>query len=283
VTAGRRLLLASCVGFALIAAAAVSDLLVGSFWAHHALLTSLLANLLVVGVTVAVVNQAIELRDRRRWSLLAQSVLFALIQSARATWTGLVEVLELTEVRTGAVESLLETASVARDSARVSSAITELLGDSRRRSALQSLCAALSQHAATVIADWAPIMVNARPYASILDRHVELAGRLEWVNNVLAHNEPAPGQSLRDRTLTRSSVATEHAEALDNDDWLHDQILALMALATELDYQSREQAFDIVPGEWWTQRTAGLTGARAEGEIEDLADQARTPGPPPAP
>jgi len=279
----RRLLLASCVGFVLIAGAGVSDLLVGSFWARHALLTSLLANLLVVGVTVAVVNQAIELRDRRRWSLLAQNVLFALIQTARATWTGLVEVLDLTEVRTGAVESLLETASVARDSTRVSKAIRELLEDSARRSQLQGLCAALSQHAASVIADWAPIMVNARPYASILDRHVELAGRLEWVNNVLAHNEPAAGQSIRDRTLTRSSVATEHADALDDDDWLHDQILALMALSTELDYQSREQAFEIVPGEWWTQRTAGLTGARADGEIEDLAAQARTPGPPPAP
>ena len=35
----------------------------------------------------------------------------------------------------------------------------------------------------------------------------------------------------------------------------------LLALATELDYQSREQAYSIVPMSWWSERTAGLTGS----------------------
>jgi len=69
---------------------------------------------------------------------------------------------------------------------------------------------------------------------------------------------------------------------------LEDQILALLALATELDYQSREQAFSIVPGSWWTQRTAGLAGRpeagdESVGEPVDLPDTARAAGPPPAP
>jgi hypothetical protein len=46
----------------------------------------------------------IERRSRLRWRLLAQSVLFALVQSARLTWTGMLELLGLAEVHTGAVE-----------------------------------------------------------------------------------------------------------------------------------------------------------------------------------
>lgn len=257
----RRLIIAASVGAALLAAAGVSDFVTGSFWERHAMLTSLLANLLVVGVTVVVVNEIMERRDRRRWSLLAQSVLFALTQSARATWTGMIELLGLGEVQGGSVEPLLSAAAVARDSARVSRATRELLSDKTRRGQLQQACSGLSAHASDVIAKWAPIMVGARPYAEVLNRHVELVGRLEWLSNVLVHGEPPPEQSVRDRVLARSSVTTEHAEELlDNDAWLHDQIVAVTMLATELDYRSRELAFELVPMSWWDDRTSGLMG-----------------------
>jgi hypothetical protein len=259
-TAERRLVLTATVGLALIVGGGVSDFLVGSFWEHHALLTSLLANLLVVAVTVVVVNEVVDRRNRRRWNLLAQSVLFALLQSARATWTGMLEVLELAELQSGAVSSLLDAAEVARDPARVSEAATALLGHEERRARLQRLSVGLSNHASEVIAKWAPVMVSARPYAEVLDRHVELAGRLEWLSSVLAHNEPPEGQSRRERNLTRSNVASEHAEELGNDEWLHDQILAVIRLATDLDYESREHAYSIVPLSWWAERTAGLAG-----------------------
>jgi hypothetical protein len=256
----RRLLLAAAVGLGLILAAAGSDFIVGSFWERHGMLTSLLANLIVVGVTVAVVNQVLDGRDRRRWNLLAQTVLFALIQSARATWTGMLEVLELMEVHSGSVESLREAGKVALDTEHVARAADALLADEARRATLQRLTTALSDHASEVIAKWAPVMVSAKPYAEVLDRHVELAGRLGWLSDVLAYNEPPEGQSPRERALALSSVASEHAEQLGNDAWLHDQILAVVALATALDYEAREDAYAIVPLEWWAQRTAGLAG-----------------------
>jgi hypothetical protein len=169
----RRLLLAATVGLALILAAGASDFLLGSFWERHGLLTSLVANLLVVGVTVAVINQVVEGRDRRRWSLLAQTVLFALIQSARATWTGLLEVLELTDVRSGSVQSLIEGRDIALDTERVGRAADALLGDEQRRGTLRGAAVALGDHASEVIAKWAPVMVGARPYVGVLDRHAE--------------------------------------------------------------------------------------------------------------
>jgi hypothetical protein len=256
----RRLVLTAACGFALILAAAVSDFVSGSFWEHHALLTSLLANVLVVGVTLVVVNQVLERRDRRRWNLLAQSVLFALVQTARATWTGMVELLGLVEVESGGLETLASAAEVARDSDRVSVAVRELLADDARRARLQRVLVALSEHASEVIARWAPVMVGAGTYAEVLDRHVELEGRLEWLSNVLVHNDPPPDQSRRDKSLTRSNIAAEHADELGNDDWLHDQILALLRLATDLDRESREHAYSLVPLGWWSERTADLTG-----------------------
>lgn len=255
----RRLLIAATVGLALMVAAAVSDFLVSSFWEHHALLTSLLANLLVVAITLAVVNEFVERRDRKRWNLLAQSVLFALTQSARSTWSGLVEVLQLGEVQSGSVEPLLEGAALARDSKRVSGAIRELLADDERRAVLQRVSASQADYVSEVIARWASVMVSSSPYAAVLNRHVELAGRLEWLSSVLTHNEPPEGQSGRDRVLVRSSIASEHADEFGSDDWLHDQLLAVINLATELDYRSRELAYAIVPLDWWATRTAGLT------------------------
>jgi hypothetical protein len=259
-TGERRLVLAACVGLALMLAAGASDLVIGSFWSRHAMLTSLVANVLVVAITLAVINEFVERRDRRRWNLLAQTVLFALIQSARATWTGMLEVLELTDVQSGSVQSLIEAKDVALDAARVSRATDELLHDERRRAQLQAVSAALSAHTSEVIAKWAPVMVGARPYAEVLDRHAELASRLVWLSDVLSYNEPPEGQSRRDRTLTLSSVASEHAEQLGSNEWLHDQIVAALTLATRLDYEAREDAYAIVPLSWWAQRTAGLAG-----------------------
>ena len=61
----------------------------------------------------------------------------------------------------------------------------------------------------------------------------------------------------------RSNVASEHAEEFGDDEWLHDQILAVINLATELDYRSRELAYAIVPLSWWATRTAGRSAAHA--------------------
>jgi hypothetical protein len=259
----RRLMLAAAAGVALLAAAAASDFVIASFWARHSLLTSLVANLLVVAITVVVVNEFLERRDRRRWNLLAQSVLFALTQSARATWTGLIEVLQLQETQSGAAQPLEQAAEIARDTARVSAAIDSLLADEKRRALLQEATGELAEYASGVIATWAPVMVNASPYAAVLNRHVELSGRLDWLNSVLVNREPPEGQSGRDRILMRSNPASEHTDVFASDEWLHDQLLAIVNLATELDYRSRELAYSIVPLSWWATRTAGLTGTES--------------------
>ena len=67
------------------------DLANDGFWSHHALFTSLVASLIVVAVTAAVVNEVLERRQRERWSVLAQYALFDLVRAARLVWGGLLE------------------------------------------------------------------------------------------------------------------------------------------------------------------------------------------------
>ena len=68
------------------------DLANDGFWSRHALFTSLVASLIVVAVTAAVLNEVLERRQRERWSVLAQYALFDLVGSARLVWSGLLEV-----------------------------------------------------------------------------------------------------------------------------------------------------------------------------------------------
>jgi hypothetical protein len=75
----------------LLAGAVVWDFANDGFWLRHPLFTSLVASLIVVAVTAAVLNEALERRQRQRWSPLAQYALFDLVQTARLVWTGLLE------------------------------------------------------------------------------------------------------------------------------------------------------------------------------------------------
>src|ERR1043166_315131 len=67
------------------------DLANDGFWSRHTLFTSLVASLIVVAVTAAVLNEVLERRHRERWSVLAQYALFDLVRTARIVWTGLLE------------------------------------------------------------------------------------------------------------------------------------------------------------------------------------------------
>src|SRR6478672_12032656 len=74
-----------------LAGAVVWDFANDGFWVRHTLFTGLVASLIVVAVTVAVLNEVLEHRQRQRWSVLAQYALFEFVHTARLVWTGLLE------------------------------------------------------------------------------------------------------------------------------------------------------------------------------------------------
>ena len=159
------------------------------------------------------------------------------------------------EIEPGDAEQLRAAAAAALDGPALSGATRALLADRRRRAVLQEALVALAAHSRGVIVGWASVMVGSGPYTDVFDRHVELQGRLDWICEILTTNEPGDARTPRDAKLARSSVAAEHAATLGTDEWLHDQIVATVQLATRLDYESRALGFELVPLEWWNART----------------------------
>jgi hypothetical protein len=225
------------------------DLANDEFWLHHTLLTGLIASLIVVAVTAAVLNEVLERRQRERWSVLAQYALFDLVRTARLVWTGLLELAGLVpdeELDHAALEAGSETVG---DTPRLASAIDDMLASADRREQLHRLIAELRAHGQEVLGRWADVMVGSGSYAEIVDRHVELYSRLYWWGSVLDESEPLE-EHLGWPRLSRLSPATQASGPVE-DEWLRDNLVAIAQLAESLDRSSFELAMRIVPFEWW--------------------------------
>jgi hypothetical protein len=228
------------------------DLANDGFWSDHALFTGLVASLIVVGVTAAVLNEVLERRQRERWSVLAQYALFDLVRTARLVWGGLLELAGLVpdgEIDHGALRAASE---AVRDTPRLTVAMDEMLASAEQREQLHRLIADLLRQGEEVLGRWADVMVNSGTYAEIVDRHVELYSRLYWWGSVLDESEPLDEHLTRPR-LSRVSPATQATGPVE-DEWLRDNLVAIAQLAESLDRGSFELAMRIVPLDWWETR-----------------------------
>jgi hypothetical protein len=237
------------------------DLANDSFWSRHALFTSLVASLIVVAVTAAVLNEVLERRQRERWSVLAQYALFQLVNVARLVWSGLLELGGLVPDNELGGEALAAGAATVRDTPRLEASIDEMLASADRREQLHRLIATVLAHGEEVLGRWADVMVNSGTYAEIIDRHVELYSRLYWWGSVLDESDPLEEHLSRPR-LSRVSPATRTRGPIE-DEWLRDNLVAIAQLAESLDQGSFELAMRIVPLDWWATRLPGRPAAAA--------------------
>ena len=226
------------------------DLANDRFWSRHALFTSLVASLIVVGVTVAVLNEVLERRQRERWSVLAQYALFDFVRAARLVWSGLLELAGLVPDGELGDEVLAAGSEAVRDTPRLAAAMDEMLTSADRREQLHRLIAGLLGHGHEVLGRWADVMVSSGTYAEIVDRHVELYSRLYWWGSVLDESDPLEEHLSRPR-LSRVSPATQATGPVE-EEWLRDNLVAIAQLAESLDRGSFELAMRIVPLDWWT-------------------------------
>ena len=229
--------------------AVVWDLANDEFWVHHTLFTGLVASLIVVALTAAVLNEVLERRQRQRWSVLAQYALLDFVRTARLVWTSLLELADLApdgELDSGALAAGSE---AVLDTPRLTAAVDEMLAGADRREQLHRLIARLIAHGQEVLGRWADVMVSSGTYAEIVDRHVELYSRLYWWGSVLDESDPLEEHLNRPR-LTRLSPATQASGPVE-DEWLRDNLVAIAQLAESLDRSSFDLAMRIVPLEWW--------------------------------
>jgi uncharacterized membrane protein len=235
--------------------AVVSDALEGNFWMSHALLTSLVGSVIVVMLSVAVVNEVVERRRRRRWSVLAQYVMFELVRNARMIWSGVLEHAGLM-ILDNHKESVEESRQVARDTARLTEAVRTIVDDESRYASLRSEIAFLAEHSDHVLSRWASIMLTSDVYAGVIDQHVELGGDVAWIAGVFDASYPPADASRRKRA--RSSPAVEIESELSGE-WLADRIVVIAQLAERLDWTTLELALRIVPVQWWEERLGTST------------------------
>jgi hypothetical protein len=146
-----------------------------------------------------------------------------------------------------------------------------MLANDEDREALHRLIAGLLEHGQEVLGRWADVMVNSGTYAEIVDRHVELYSRLYWWGSVLDESEPLTEHLDRPR-LSRISPATQTTGPVE-EEWLRDNLVAIVQLAEALDRGSFELAMRIVPLDWWTSQLPERPAT-----VEDLRSTTRSPG-----
>ena len=225
------------------------DLTSDEFWLEHTLLTGLVAGLIVVAVTAAVLNEVLERRQRQRWSILAQYALFDFVRMARLVWSGLLELAGLVPDGELGGEALAAGSEAVHDTPRLAAAMEDVLASPDRREQLHRLLLDLVGRGEVVLGRWADVLVNSAAYAEIVDRHVELYSRLYWWSTVFSESEPLDEHLSRPR-LSRVSPATMTAGPIE-DEWLRDNVVAIAQLAESLDRASFELAMSIVPLDWW--------------------------------
>jgi hypothetical protein len=237
------------VSLVVLAAAIAWSVADDEYWAHHTLFTGLVASLIIVAITAAVVNDLLERRQRERWAVLAQFAMFEFVRMARLVWSGLLELTGLVPEGEVGPEALAGGSDVARDTPRLAAAMDEILADPATREQLHRLIVGLHEQSQVVLGRWADVMINSGAYAETVDRHVELYSRLYWWGSVLDESDPLDEHLSRPR-LSRVSPATQTVGPVE-DAWLRENLVDIVQLAESLDRSSFELAMRIVPLDWW--------------------------------
>jgi hypothetical protein len=235
-----------------LAAAIASEQFAEDLWVRHPLLAGLASSAIVVMLSVAVVNEVLEIRRRRRWRVLAQYVMLELVRDARMVWTAVVELAGLMPADANPPAAIDAAALVVRDAPHLTKAVHGLLTDADRRRVLRDHVVRLVVHNDEVLGRWAAVMLNTDAYAEVVDRHVELAGSLAWLGSLLDQSEPGDGDQLRWHRA-RSNPAVQITGDMD-DDRLAQRLVAITQLAEQLDRGTLHLAVKIVPVAWWEAR-----------------------------
>ncbi len=235
-----------------LVAGIVSDASGGHFWERHALVASVVASLIVVMLSGAVINEALERRRRGRWTVLAQYVMFELARNARVIWTGAAELAGLMAPDARTPAALDAGSRAVRDTSRLTDAVTELVADPQRRESMHEGLGRFVTGSDEMLGRWAGVMINVDVYAELMDRHVELALEVSWLDGLLDDSD-APAEPDSRRPNNRSHPTVQLEGQLDGDR-LVARLVAIAQLAEDLDRLTLQLALRLVPVQWWAER-----------------------------
>jgi len=218
--------IAGALSLLALAAVTVSDFLLTDFWDRNAMATSVVADVFVLMVGVAVVNEFLAARSRRRWQLVADYGVLELSRTSRRVWVQLAEAIgagtrdELTR------EELRELVLSQEDGERASSLAEGAAASSELRRNLHGVTSRLAPEARGALTAWAPVLLET-PEASALSRFVEIQAVLSALDLVL--REEVEG-------WRPTSPGT------GNPAWIGSRIVSLIQLGSDLEEELRTSA-----------------------------------------
>jgi hypothetical protein len=172
------------VSLVALALVTLSDFLITGFWDQNAMATSVLADLLVLVVGVAVLNEFLTARARREWRLLSDYALVELGEIARHTWVMLSQSIGVGKRESLTLAELRELVRSPEGEKTVRElALTAATDDARRRS-LHKVVSELSDDARARLGRWAPILRDTK-FPRVITRFVRLQVRLTRLQTVL--------------------------------------------------------------------------------------------------
>jgi hypothetical protein len=208
----------TAAGLSLLALAAItaSDFFLTEFWNENTMATSVVADVLVLIVGVAVVNEFVATRARRQWSMVADYALVELASSCRHVWIRLTE-----ETGVGSRQEMTkeELRELIDDEARVKRCADAVVTDPDGQRRLHDTVSELVAGSRSTLTNWAPLLVET-PHVSSLSRYIDLQTLLARIDLVLW--ETAEGK--------RPSFAGS-----GDPSWLCDRISALIRLGSDLE------------------------------------------------
>jgi hypothetical protein len=215
--------IAAALALLALAAVAASDFFLTEFWNENAMATSVVANIFVLIVGVAVVNEFVAARSRRAWSQVADYALVELGSSCRHVWIRLAEELGAGSRHEVTKEELRERIS---SDDRLRELASATVSDASSRRALHEAVAELVEASRNTLTNWAPLLAET-PHANSLSRYIELQALLSRIDLVLW--EEAHGR--------RPSFAGS-----GDPDWLRDRLVSLIRIGSELERELYEKA-----------------------------------------
>ena len=190
--------------------------------------------------------------------------MFELVRNARMFWLGVLE--EAGQLPTASTQSeFIEAAGlIVRDTARLTAAVRTMVSNSDAHARLHRDMAAFAENSDRVLGQWAAVMLNAELYAEIIDRHVEMAGVIVWISDLLDIKDPPDDVVRRWRARSSPAVQIEYEPGVE---WITDRIVTTAQLAENLDRGTLELAMHLVPVQWWEARLG--TAAPSPNPVSD--------------
>jgi len=204
-----------------LAAVALSDFLLTGFWDRNAMVTSVVADVLVLIVGVAVVNEFLSARARREWRLLADYGLVELGEASRHIWVTLAQHVGVGKRESLTLDELRDLVESQRGERTTRDMAMSAVGERAQRESLHQVVAELAEDARARLGRWAPVLVET-PQPRAVTRFVRLQARLTRLETV-----------LREETLNwRPSY-----EGSGDAHWIGERVVNVIELGAKLDVE----------------------------------------------